>query len=564
MGMFEKTRNQAEPPKKAKKPEKNPLLATYFSSLLSLVLCTAMFLGTTMAWFTSEVTNTGNEIYIGTLDVELEKRDKNSSEEKWLSLSAATTVGEVTQSTNKLFDGNIRWEPGYTSLETVKISNTGDLAFNYEMTFTDGKIDNDVDADLTAIAEQFTVWVYHTDENKAYVPEEGESFEEMTEKDGWEAVMNGDEVATLADILNGGLSVLRNSITDVRNDVATVAETGEETTPTPGPNDGKNTSHTYTIALHMSEEATGEKLMGRKMSLSVKLVAYQATGEKDGTNGSYDQVLAVNNAQELKAALQEGGNVVLIGDILMGESLNVPADTEVKLDLNGYTIRYVQNNPNLTEMILNAGKLTICGKGGFIELGAPNESVEPNVAHNSGTIANYGELEIGPGVTILNKLAGTESFAVDNHGTFSLNGGKLEAKTIGLRVAEHEGSKPIFTMNAGEITADTPVWIQLPGGNTAETPVYTVTVNGGTIQTTKEASAENKIFYTTTAGNSFAETAITINGGKFLGGTVSFAAGNYKFESAAEINPLAQFQYDVIWQQVERNKVIFEANLTQN
>ena len=58
----------------AKQPKvKSALLQTYFTSLLCMVLCVTMFFGTSYAWFTSEVSNTGNEIYIGTLDVGLFK-----------------------------------------------------------------------------------------------------------------------------------------------------------------------------------------------------------------------------------------------------------------------------------------------------------------------------------------------------------------------------------------------------------------------------------------------------------------------------------------------------------
>ena len=42
-----------------------------YSSVLSLVLCMAMLIGTTFAWFTDNVTSTGNIIKSGKLDAEL-------------------------------------------------------------------------------------------------------------------------------------------------------------------------------------------------------------------------------------------------------------------------------------------------------------------------------------------------------------------------------------------------------------------------------------------------------------------------------------------------------------
>ena len=47
------------------------LLRTYLTSLLCMMLCVTMLLGTTYAWFTSEVTTAGNEIQVGTMRVDL-------------------------------------------------------------------------------------------------------------------------------------------------------------------------------------------------------------------------------------------------------------------------------------------------------------------------------------------------------------------------------------------------------------------------------------------------------------------------------------------------------------
>ena len=84
-----------------KAAQKSVMLQTYFTSLLCLVLCVVMFFGTTYAWFTSEVNNVNNEIYIGILDVEMEKA---LADGKWASLS------ELENGVNKtnLFDRNIR------------------------------------------------------------------------------------------------------------------------------------------------------------------------------------------------------------------------------------------------------------------------------------------------------------------------------------------------------------------------------------------------------------------------------------------------------------------------
>ena len=51
-----------------KKSTKRALL----TSIVSLVLCCTMLIGTTFAWFTDTVTSAGNKIQAGNLDVALE------------------------------------------------------------------------------------------------------------------------------------------------------------------------------------------------------------------------------------------------------------------------------------------------------------------------------------------------------------------------------------------------------------------------------------------------------------------------------------------------------------
>ena len=112
----------------AKPPKiRNMLLQTYFTSLICLVLCVGMFLGTSYAWFTSEVVNESNEIYVGTLKVGFYKEEVNDQGVK--------TSLDLTDNAagHKLFSNLIRWEPGYTALETIRIANDGELAFKYEM-----------------------------------------------------------------------------------------------------------------------------------------------------------------------------------------------------------------------------------------------------------------------------------------------------------------------------------------------------------------------------------------------------------------------------------------------
>ena len=62
----------------------NPTKKSFLTSIVALVLCLTMFLGTTFAWFTDMVTSSGNIIQSGSLKIDLELLDKESG--KWNSI----------------------------------------------------------------------------------------------------------------------------------------------------------------------------------------------------------------------------------------------------------------------------------------------------------------------------------------------------------------------------------------------------------------------------------------------------------------------------------------------
>ena len=299
-GKFEKRFDAAV----GKQPKmKNLLLQTYFTSLFSLVLCVSLFFGTSYAWFTSEVTNTKNEIYVGTLKVGLHAKGGR----------------DLTSSSNKLFNQNIRWEPGYTTLDTIQINNEGDLAFKYVLSFTDGSLTGGNAQNLGAVAKQFDIWTYDHRGTGAPSPA---SYAQITEEDGWVYV------GTLEDVLNGK-SVLSGELAAVgaqNNGTGTVAN--------------MLTEHTYTVALHMKESADAD-VIGSKISLNVKLIAYQMIGEADVFGQKdYDNIVSASGAEELTKALTAGEDVVLLNGITIGSADRCLTIKSGSLDGAGNSISY--------------------------------------------------------------------------------------------------------------------------------------------------------------------------------------------------------------------------------
>lgn len=92
-----------------------------FSSILALLLCFSMLLGTTFAWFTDSVTSASNIIASGNLDVELYYQVAGQSD--WTKVDGNTNV----------FQKDALWEPGHTEVVKLKVVNEGSLALKYQL-----------------------------------------------------------------------------------------------------------------------------------------------------------------------------------------------------------------------------------------------------------------------------------------------------------------------------------------------------------------------------------------------------------------------------------------------
>ena len=102
---------------KSKKTTRRALL----TSMLSLLLCVSMLVGSTFAWFTDSVTSKNNIIQSGNLDVEL-----------YYQVEGQTDWTKVTDTTN-IFKENALWEPGHTEVVKLKVVNEGTLALKYQL-----------------------------------------------------------------------------------------------------------------------------------------------------------------------------------------------------------------------------------------------------------------------------------------------------------------------------------------------------------------------------------------------------------------------------------------------
>ncbi len=194
-------------------------------SIVSLLLCVSMFVGSTFAWFTDSATTGVNTIQAGTLDVELLKLEGN----EWVNAENQTLEFIDT-------DANL-WEPGVSyKLPALKIRNNGSLALKYtvllEASTVTKNLANVIDVAATITTEEGTVT---------------------------------ENVGTLA-------SLLIDEDGAARGNLAGLAETAS-----------------YQLTFKMRESAGNEYQGAVISGISVTVVAAQDTVENDSNGNTYDK-----------------------------------------------------------------------------------------------------------------------------------------------------------------------------------------------------------------------------------------------------------------------------------
>ncbi len=131
-------------------------------SLLSMLLCVSMLIGSTYAWFTDTANTAVNKIQAGTLDVALEMKDNAGN---WVTAEGKTLQflvgGQIPAEGTQIL-----WEPGCTySLPELRVVNKGNLALKYKVVITgingSAKLNDVIDWTVTLDGEAFTIGTEH-------------------------------------------------------------------------------------------------------------------------------------------------------------------------------------------------------------------------------------------------------------------------------------------------------------------------------------------------------------------------------------------------------------------
>ncbi len=209
------------------------------SAALVLVMLVSSLVGTTFAWFTDSVTSTGNQIQTGTLRADL----LHKVEDKWVSLKENPE--------HKVFNYD-KWEPGYTLVEQLKVTNNGTLALKYRLSV-------DVAADTAVLGENGENLADVIDVYVLYGESDAADFAAIT-ADGSKWVHKG----TLAQAMSKPAEFMG----------------GELTAGTAAP---------LAIALHMQESAGNAYQELSVGDIYVNLIAAQMSSESDSFGPDYDQ-----------------------------------------------------------------------------------------------------------------------------------------------------------------------------------------------------------------------------------------------------------------------------------
>jgi len=122
-------------------------------SIMAMVLCLAMLVGATFAWFTDTASTGVNKIQAGNLDVALEMKDAAG---QWV-----PAEGKTLEFKKAAAGEQVLWEPGCTyELPQLRVVNKGNLALKYKIQITgiqgDAKLNEVIDWTINDAAIDLT------------------------------------------------------------------------------------------------------------------------------------------------------------------------------------------------------------------------------------------------------------------------------------------------------------------------------------------------------------------------------------------------------------------------
>ena len=288
------------------------------SSALALLMCVAMLIGTTFAWFTDTASTGVNKIVSGNLKVDIIGANSDSHIAKLDFTKATGAEGE-----------NLLWEPGCRYLtDGFRIANKGNLALKWKAEINK---DNIVDGKAAPTAK------------------DGKSLLDVIDFYVVTKAADGTETAVAIENFTGKLAA----------------------------NVGK--SETYYIKGVMQTTAGNDYQDLTLDGITITVYATQDTVENDSFNDQYDKDAGypVASAAEMKEALANGGIVSVNKDIKtdnigdnVADRITISQPTTLNLDAKIISPDDMANNSkNFCALIVDADTTINAGENGGIDTG---------------------------------------------------------------------------------------------------------------------------------------------------------------------------------------------------
>lgn len=287
------------------KDTKKKLLA----SIATLVVCFAMLIGSTYAWFTDSASTGVNKIQAGNLDVQLLMWDE--TERDYVDISNDTTpiFGSERSIVAQNNNADTLWEPGKTQVAYLAIKNNGNLALKYKVALD---VDN-VSKNLYEVME-YTITPDATSTNPVTAWTSGNSVVEGTQ--------------------------------NVSNDVSLPVDA----------------THYFALSVHMKERA-GNEYQGGKVNFDLTVLATQASYEQDSYDNTYDKEaeypVVVANQQQANDAITNATDKNVNISIASGQ--NITLDNAIANgENNSRNVTFSGNGSQAVDVITN----TVSAEGG--------------------------------------------------------------------------------------------------------------------------------------------------------------------------------------------------------
>ncbi len=439
------------------------------TSALAILMCAAMLIGTTFAWFTDTASTGVNKIVSGNLKVDIIGADSDSHIEKLNFTKATTTDAEA--------GAEILWEPGCRYLtEGFRIANKGNLALKWKAQVNTGTTAaNEGNFDLLDVIDFYLV-------TKA---------------------ADGTETETALDEFTGNLKKTETS------DVYYIKGVMQTTA-------GNDYQGLTLDGISITVVATQD---------TVESDSFDNQYDKDA-----EYPILVTTGDELQAIVSNATapvNIVLTNSITTNNFV-IPEDKDVTLDLNGRTVTNAGSHT-----ILNKGHLTLTDSsadksGQIISLKGNTAAlrngdnavcvVEGGTISRDGAngntwhvVENFGKMTFNGGKVVLKNGNG---FAITNgwnyfdpgasttHAVMEINALELDTDSSGIKNCRYGD----LTVNDVTVTS-TGYWAL------SNDYLGTAVINGGTLTSNSFKAVSNGA-------------AMTVNGGTF-DGTQGFFVQSY-------------------------------------